>query len=508
VHSGRVVLLGWLPSWAPGWLVQWPPSWLLVTIVLLVLGDQVLRAIAIAVVPADRRPSSAWAWLLAIFFLPYLGVAAFLLIGSPKLPRARREKQRRINDLIMTRTTGMDLVSTEAPWPPWLASVARLNRHLGAMPLVESNSATLHTDYAASVLAMAEEVDRAREYVHAEFYILSSDATTAPFFDALGRAVARGVTVRVLLDHVASLRTPGYGATVRHLERLGAQWHPLLPVQPLKGHWQRPDLRNHRKLLVVDGVVAWTGSQNLVDRGYHKKRYARRGLQWQDLMARLEGPVVAEVNALFITDWYSETDELLGEERPVALPATSARALECQVVPSGPGFVGENNLKLFNALIYYAQERVVITSPYFVPDESLLYAITTAAERGLRVELFVSEIGDQWLVFHAQRSYYEALLRAGVRIFLYPAPYVLHAKHITIDDQVAVVGSSNMDMRSFSLNMEVSVLVHGEEFVQDLRRVEDGYRAAARELTLHEWLDRPFRARLLDNLARLTSALQ
>mgnify|MGYP004517231841 CR=1 FL=1 len=495
--------LGELPSWVPAL-----PLW---SSVALLVVDAVVRVVAVAVVPNNRRPSSAMAWLLAIFFLPYLGIAAFLLIGSPKLPRARREKQRAINAMIMARTEGMDEVREDDPWPPWLASLVRLNRHAGSMPLVTGNSATVSTDYDKTLLQLAEEVDGAERFVHVEFYILNLDDSTRPLFDAMARALERGVVVRVLLDHVASLRTPGYRATLRALDAMGADWREMLPVQPLRGKFQRPDLRNHRKILVVDGEVAWTGSQNAVDRGYHKKRYGRRNLAWQDLMVRFEGPVVAEVNALFVTDWYSETDELLeAEADPVPIEASQriGRRLDCQVVPSGPGFEGENNLKMFNALMYYAQQRVIITSPYFVPDDSLLYAVTTAAERGLRVELFVSEVADQWLVFHAQRSYYEALLRSGVRIFLYPAPYVLHAKHVTIDDDVAVVGSSNMDIRSFSLNLEVSVMVRGRSFVDDVRAVEDSYRAVSRELLLSDWLQRPWRSKLFDNVCRLTSALQ
>jgi cardiolipin synthase len=182
--------------------------------------------------------------------------------------------------------------------------------------------------------------------------------------------------------------------------------------------------------------------------------------------------------------------------------------LDAQVVPSGPGFDGENNLRLFNSLIYAAKERLIISTPYFVPDESLFYAITTAAQSGIDVQLFVSEIGDQAVVYHAQRSYYEELLRAGVRIWLYRSPTILHAKHITIDDQVAVIGSSNMDMRSFSLDLEISVMVKGTKFVQSLRRVEDSYRTRSRELTLDEWLRRPVGSKVLDNVARLTAAVQ
>ena len=354
---------------------------------------------------------------------------------------------------------------------------------------------------------MTEAVGEATSYVHVEFYILSLDPTTKKFFDALEAAVKRGVRVRVLLDHIASLRSPGYLTTIRHLKRIGVDWQLMLPVQPFKWKFQRPDLRNHRKLLIIDGQVGFTGSQNMVDSTYNKRVNKKRGLKWKDLMVRFEGPIVAGINSLFITDWYSETDELLVRESVQKLARTSA-SLDAQVVPSGPGFEGENNLRLFNSLLYGAQHRVIITSPYFVPDDSMLYAITTAAQSGLDVQLFVSEVGDQALVYHAQRSYYETLLRAGVKIWLFPSPTVLHAKHFTIDDQVAVIGSSNMDMRSFSLNLEISVMVRGAEFIADMRELEAQYRSVSRELTLEEWMTRPRRSKVLDNIARLTAAVQ
>jgi cardiolipin synthase len=279
-------------------------------------------------------------------------------------------------------------------------------------------------------------------------------------------------------------------------------------VQPLRGKYQRPDLRNHRKLLVVDGDIAFMGSQNVTDSTYNLRKNIRRGLHWVDLMVRLEGPVVGSVNAVFLSDWYSETDELLTEEVDEFDLRQATGDLDCQIVPSGPGFEFENNLRLFLGLMYAAKERIILVSPYFVPDESILNAITTACHRGVEVELFVSEEGDQAMVYHAQRSYYEVLLRAGVRIWMYRKPYILHTKAMTIDDEVAVIGSSNMDMRSFGLNMEISMLVRGEEFVDEMREVEDRYRKLSTELTLEEWLRQPLRSTVLDNLARLTSALQ
>ncbi|WP_435870910.1 cardiolipin synthase [Leifsonia williamsii] len=477
-------------------------------VVLLLLLDFVIRIVAIIVVPRNRKPTSATAWLLAIFLIPYIGVLFFLLIGSYKLPKRRREKQTEINEFIIQSTEGIERVRRDHPWPPWLEGVVELNRNLGAMPLVGGNRASLNGDYEASLAAMTAEIRRAKRYVHVEFYILTLDKTTADFFAAMEEAVQRGVTVRVLLDHIASLRTPDYKRTIRRLTAMGAKWQLMLPVQPLRGKYQRPDLRNHRKLLIVDGRVAFMGSQNVIDRSYNKKSNIRRGLKWKELIVRLEGPIVAGLNAIFITDWYSETDELLRRETEPITDEPAEDELDMQVVPSGPGFAGENNLRLFLALLYYAQERIVITSPYFVPDEAMLTAITTATQRGIAVDLFVSEIGDQALVYHAQRSYYEVLLRAGVRIYMYKAPYILHAKHFTIDDDVAVIGSSNMDMRSFQLNMEVVLMVRGRSFVEELRRVEDGYRESSRELTLEEWMRQPLRSTVLDNLARLTSALQ
>jgi cardiolipin synthase len=475
---------------------------------ILTVLDYALRVLAVLTIPVNRKPQTATAWLIAILAVPSIGWLLFLLIGSNKLPRKRRQRQREINQFILDTTEGIDRVSTDGLWPTWLEPIVALNRKLGAMPMVGGNTAKLYSTYGDSLKAMTDAVGQAQRYVHVEFYILAFDRTTTPFFEAMQAAVARGVTVRVLLDHVASVRSPGYHRTIRRLRRTGVDWHVMLPVQPWFGKYQRPDLRNHRKLLVIDGRTAYTGSQNMVDRTYNKRSNKRRGLVWRDLMVRFEGPIVAGINALFITDWYSETNELLVRETEPTERAIAPDLLDCQVVPSGPGFEGENNLRLFNSLLYSANERIIITSPYFVPDESMLYAITTAAQKGLDVQLFVSEIGDQPVVYHAQRSYYEALLRAGVRIWMYAAPTVLHAKHFTIDDQVAVIGSSNMDMRSFSLNLEISVMVRGQRFVNQLRELENEYRGLSRELTLEEWLKQPRRSRVLDNVARLTATVQ
>ncbi|MFB7891579.1 cardiolipin synthase [Microbacterium sp. NPDC056044] len=477
-------------------------------VVLVFIVDIVIRITAIIVVPRNRRPTAAMAWLLAIYFIPIIGVFLFLLIGNPRLPRKRRRKQERINDYIHDTSASLDFGTLRPHAPHWFTSLVTLNRNLGAMPLAGDNAAHLIPDYQESLDAMADAIREAERFVHVEFYILQSDAATDNFFRALEEAAARGVTVRVLLDHWANRGKPFYKRTLKRLTAMGAQWHLMLPVQPLRGKYQRPDLRNHRKLLVVDGRVAFTGSQNVTAPTYNLRKNIKRGLNWVDLMARIEGPVVASVNAVFLSDWYSETDEVLTEQIDLFDVRSGPGDLDCQIVPSGPGFEFQNNLKLFAGLLYAAQRKIIVVSPYFVPDEAMLLAITTACQRGIHVELFVSEEGDQAMVYHAQRSYYEALLRAGVKIWMYKKPYILHTKSLTIDDEVAIVGSSNMDMRSFGLNMEISMLVRGEEFVRQMRDVEDMYRSLSRELTLEEWEKQPLRSTVLDNLARLTSALQ
>ncbi len=482
-------------------------GWALVWVVFVFIVDVAVRILAIIFVPRNRRPTAAMAWLLAIYFIPIVGVLLFLLIGNPRLPRKRRRKQEVINERIRQMSHGLDLGTLRPNAPEWFRSLVRLNRNLGAMPISGDNGATLISGYEESIDTMAAAIREAQDYVHVEFYILQSDATTESFFAAMEEVAARGVKVRVLLDHWANHGKPYYKQTLRRLEAMGADWHLMLPVQPFRGAYTRPDLRNHRKLLVVDGKVGFTGSQNVTDSTYNLKKNIKRGLHWVDMMTRVDGPVVASINAVFLSDWYSETDEVIDDIELFDVTSGSGD-LDCQIIPSGPGFEFQNNLKLFMSLLFAAQRKLIIVSPYFVPDEGLLLAIQTACQRGVHVELFVSEEGDQAMVYHAQRSYYEALLRGGVKIYMYKKPYILHSKSMSVDDEVAVIGSSNMDMRSFGLNLEISLLVRGEEYVSQLRAVEDQYRASSRELTIDEWNKQPLRSTVLDNLARLTSSLQ
>jgi len=466
---------------------------------------------ALGVIPGNRKPSTGMAWLILILAVPFLGLTAFLLFGSTHVERRRHDKQRQVNDLVRERTAAMPTGDATSGWSVALTSAATLNRNLGTLPVVAGNTVELHPDYDGYFAAMTEAVDAATRFVHAEFYISAWDNTTGDFFDALVRASERGVSVRLLFDHLGSRGGSGYREMLTRLDQARIAWRAMLPIAPLRGQVRRPDLRNHRKILVVDNTTGFMGSQNLIETTYGVPRNQKEGREYVELNVGVRGPVVRELNLVFATDWYSETDEVLADElQPPSDPHSDLTTgqVECQVLPSGPGFATENNLRLFTTLIYSAHTRLSITSPYFVPDESLLYAITTAAQRGVEVELFVSAEPDQFMVGHAQCSYYQELLDAGVKIYMYPGPWILHSKHFSVDDQVAVIGSSNMDMRSFSLNYEVVMMLVGGDLLARMRAAEDKYRSVSQLLAADEWRARPRSSRFVDNLMRLTAALQ
>ncbi|MGQ1838880.1 cardiolipin synthase [Kocuria turfanensis] len=475
--------------------------------------DLVIRLLALGTIPHNRRPSAAWGWLLVIFFFPILGGLVFLVLGRADLPQARKDKQREAAGLVDAHGPGTGAADLQQ-MPDRLAETVRLNQHHGAFPVAGGHRIEILDDYDTTLTAMAEEIRGARRYVHFQFYIAVADASTEPVIAALESARARGVTVRVLVDHLGAAGYPGYKQLVHRLENAGIPWRRMLPVRPWRGQYQRPDLRNHRKILVLDGTMAFTGSQNVIDRSYNKKKNQRQGLQWIGLMARIQGPAVGHLDAVFATDWYCETDDMIldtdqrvpGTDR--APDADPPGELVCQVLPSGPGLGQESNLQLFNHLFATARRRITVCSPYFVPEDSMYNSLRTAVARGVEVELYMGETSNHVLTHHAQRSFYEQLIRDGIRIHLYQAPWVLHAKFVLIDDDTAVVGSSNMDIRSFVLDHEVNLLVAGEQFVDRMDEVVAGYREHSHELQLADWLARPWYQKYADNTARLTSALQ
>jgi cardiolipin synthase len=478
---------------------------------LIFIFEWVVRLIALYVVPRNRKPSSATAWLMLIMTFPTIGLVAFILIGSPKLSGRRRSKQRTMDYIIQK---AVEEARSDAELRKFvhlevtdrIDHMVKLTNNLGGMPAFSSNKVDLIPGYDETFSSIAADIALAKDFVHIEFFITVLDPSTQAIFDAMEAAVKRGVKVRVLFDAFASRRYPGYRKMKKTLTAIGVEWYAMLPLRLPGKSFNRPDLRNHRKIVVVDAKVGYTGSQNIVTRNYHR----RDALYYDELMAKVEGPVVTQLHAVFITDWYSECGELLTRDnRPeIKLELHAKGSALAQVMPSGPGYDNDNNLKLFTTLIHEADERIIIVNPYFVPDDSLMIAITSAAQRGVEVIMLNSEIMDQRMVGHAQRSYYEELLKSGVQIYLYNSPILLHSKYMLIDNDMIALGSSNLDIRSFQLDLEVTLLIYDRHVAAQLATITDGYMRKAHPVKLTEWHARPLRDKFFDSIARLTAALQ
>jgi cardiolipin synthase len=300
----------------------------------------------------------------------------------------------------------------------------------------------------------------------------------------------------VLLDAVGSKRA--LRRLAPKMRRDGVEVTALLPAGLFRRNAARFDLRNHRKIAVIDGGIGYSGSQNICDGKFVK------GFPNEELVARLAGPVVWQLQAVFLADYYQETTTVLDGMEIFPEPAQTGESI-AQALPSGPGYGRENAQELLIALLYEARERVVLTTPYFVPDEPFLEGMRAAARRGVAVHLVVSEHANQRLTQLAQRSFYDELLEAGVKIHLF-APRFLHAKNLTIDNDVALVGSANIDIRSFALNEEISLLFYDAGTVAALHRIQDDYLAHSAQLDAGAWRGRPLAARTVQGVARLADS--
>ncbi|MGA8891390.1 MAG: cardiolipin synthase [Anaeromyxobacteraceae bacterium] len=422
-----------------------------------------IRLWAIWAVPRRRSPNAARAWLLLILVAPIVGATLYSVFGRAYLPELRKRRQEEANAIIGD-SPALAIAAAPLEVRSELAATAQLVHRLGRFPVVGENRVELLDRYDETIDRLVADVEAARESVHLMFYILEPDATGRRVTEAVIRAARRGVSCRVMMDGLAS--RPGLKALAPELRDAGVEVVSLLTPGTRRA---RRDLRNHRKIAVLDGSVGYTGSQNLVD----AYGYKGRGLTYEELVVRVEGPVVWQLQAVFLTDRFLDTGRKPEGERHYPAPA-SAGTVKAQVLPSGPTYETENNERAFVQMLYGARKRIVVTSPYFVPDRPFVDAMQAAAIRGLEVRLVTPLQADQWLVRLAQESYYSELLAAGVKIHLYRTRF-LHAKHISVDDDVCAIGSSNLDMRSFALNEEEMVFFYDRGVVADLARVQERY---------------------------------
>jgi cardiolipin synthase len=467
---------------------------------LYVASEWIIRVIMLVYVPQRRTPAAARAWLLLIFMVPWLGLVLYMALGRAYLPRRRIEQQQMIARLVRTRGYELLAANIGTPeLPDHFRQAVTLATNLGDFPITSGNRIELLSDYRQSINRLIDDIHAAKNHVHLLYYIFADDSTGMCVIDALGAAVERGVKCRVLIDSLGS--RPWLGNVESLMRDKGIEVTPLLPVRILRFHEDAPrlDLRNHRKIAVIDGQIAYVGSQNIVNANF------KRGFVYKELVARVMGPVVLELQAVLLTDRYLEGQQDV--EEPSFFPERRrAGDSFAQALPSGPGYPQANNQRLIVALLHAAQKRVVITTPYFVPDEALLQAMETAVQRGVHVHLIVSKKADQVVVGFGQRAYYDVLLEAGVRIHQYREG-LLHSKCVSFDDSVAIIGSSNLDIRSFNLNAEISLIVYDPAVVAELKAEQDRNLADSDLLSLEEWRARPFAVRVLQNLAKLFDTL-
>jgi len=441
------------------------------------------------IVLQKREPVATLSWLVSLAALPYIGFVIYYLAGPQRIHRQRLRRVR-------ARAKLRPLPEGFHPSPEAI-ELARLAQATTGLPPTSATRADLLIDGGAKYDALLRDVATAREHVHLEYYIFYPDRTGIALRDALVDRARAGVKVRLLLDAVGSSKTPRH--FFQELLAAGGElawFHPSRFLQV----WKRPwlNLRSHRKIVVIDGRIGYTGGINITD----EQDERLRADAYRDLHLRLEGNVVSSLQLVFIEDWTYATGQ-----PPLTLPTPTPHRghVPVQVLVSGPDSSWEAIHRVQVASIYAARRRVWLATPYFVPGEAARMALTSAALGGLDVRLLVPRHSDSKLVTLAARSYFDELLAAGVKVYEY-GPRMLHTKALLCDDDLAIVGSANFDHRSFRLNFEVSLMSSDAALCAELATLLEHECAAS--ACVHAERARPlFGVRLPEALARLVSPL-
>ena len=442
-----------------------------------------------------RSPVSTLAWILALAWLPAIGIAVYYLVGPRRLLR-RKRRRKRSQRLV---SEALDSLESETG-DPARAEIARLLVGCGESPPMRTERVDLYTEGQPCFEAMLEAVANAQHHVHLSYYIWSPDETGTRFRDALVDKARQGVKVRLLLDLVGS-----YDVSARFfapLEAASGQVTWFNPVSLTRWRPRSTNFRTHRKIVVCDGRVAFTGGMNVSNTQTAEATGTRA---WRDTHVSLEGAAVHALQRVFLEDWHYASDEVVAGS--AYLPRASSRGEELvQIAASGPDGEVESIHKLFFAAIASAHRRVLITTPYFVPDEAITAALVSAAMRGVEVKLLVPAHGDNVLADLAARSYFPELLSAGVEVHEYAGRFI-HAKTIVVDADLALVGSANIDNRSFRLNFEVCAAVYGASFTARLAAAFEDDLAESRPVKPRSLARAPFVQRLGESAARLLSPM-
>ena len=461
----------------------------------------------VIIVTRKRSANAALAWLAVVAFVPFLGAAAYFLFGEVRLGRRRSRQYLHLGEA-MKRSPELRRQFTEqgpAEVDGRYQILANLAGSVGAREPRAGSRLELMDDPRELFTRVVEDIDAAEHHCHLLFYIADhyrKDPITTAVGEALIRARERGVACRMLLDAAGS-RHFLRGGLAGRLRQAGVEVVAALPVNPLRAMVARLDLRNHRKLVVVDGRIGYLGSHNLTDPVYPgKEAYG----DWMDASVRIEGPVVYDLQEVFLQDWAFSADTLHPDEAFFPPIDVAEEGVITSLLPTAPSMDRTPLLDVILQTLQLARERVVLTTPYFVPDDSMLAAMRSAALRGVEVILVVPKKSDHAMAAAAGRSHYGFLLENGVRIQEYPGA-LLHAKTLTVDREFAIVGSANLDVRSFSLNFELALLVYDSDFASQLHYLQTEYLAKAEPLSHGAWRRRGPVQKVADNVARLVTPL-
>jgi cardiolipin synthase A/B len=474
--------------------------------------DWAVRLLLIVRVVTRARPVPVTlAWMILLLFpIPFMGAAAYAIVGEIRLGSRRLRLYRELTDSFSERASVL-WKGRSQDWPEEFEPykhISHLGTTVGDMPPLRGNTLRLIAGSDAFVEGLVDDIDRATHTVHIVMYIWMERGAGETVVEAVVRAARRGVKCRILVDAVGSKRFLRSKLPDR-LREAGVELAAALPVSPIRMLFARLDLRNHRKVAVIDGWTAYTGSGNITDSSFGYKPLRGIG-PWIDAMVRVQGPAAKALELTFLRDWAVEADEHVAENLEEMLgetPIPQSGSI-VQVVPSGPGG-GPTMNAMRDALltaIYSARRELILTTPYFVPDEATKEALVAAALRGVEVTLVVPRKSDGVIVGAASRACYPDLLEAGVRVKEYREG-LLHAKTMTIDSTVAVIGSANLDMRSFYLNFEVTLFIYDTDQASVLRMLQVEYMQSSSDLFMEQWNERSFWIRAFDNTARLLSPL-
>ena len=453
-----------------------------------------------------RRPVGvAFAWLLIVILLPLLGVALYVLIGERPVGRNLMLKIDRMSKDYVAITGNMRQRFREDRklLPLEGRALSLLAESKNGSPAIAGNHIELFTNSLEILQKFIDAINGAKKSLHLEFYIWALGGDADRVGEALIAAAQRGVACRVLLDSLGSkdwLKSK-WPARFRNS---GIQVTEALPIQIGRFQFRRADIRLHRKIFVIDGAVAWTGSMNMVDPRTFKQDSGVG--EWVDALVRIEGPVVSQFDLTFLFDWSVATTSVTKFNDPDPEITTRAGGVLAQEFASGPVYRDDILYQVLLSAIMDAREELTITTPYFGPDDGLIQAMMAAANRGVKVTLIVPKLNDSTLVAWSSRSIYSDLLSAGVNIAEFRGG-LLHTKSMLIDKRIAIFGSVNFDQRSLRLNFEISLIVYNEDFCAKLEVLVDSYLKQSDFVDAQTWANQPRWRTLLENAAHLASPL-